>query len=176
MTINTSRKQVPASAKTLSAIISKQLTTCRLLNFGCGKWPELTEQYLQSKIKNLIVDNYDPNSSSEAVIKTLPRDYQCEVVLCANVLNVLDDDQLRDCIVQLRRIPFALCVIQIYEGNKSGNGKKTRDGFQRNARTPVYLQHIKSIFDDDYTIKKRKNTIYIAASLHREAAFFLAKI
>ncbi|MCC4224948.1 MAG: hypothetical protein AAGJ90_18185 [Pseudomonadota bacterium] len=73
MTLQTSRKQVPASAKRLSRLAPKWSYANNILNFGCGKFPDLTEEYLTNYHKQIMtVTHYDPNSKAKGVVNNTP--------------------------------------------------------------------------------------------------------
>lgn len=149
MTIKTSRKQVPACAKMLDKLAPNWRYANRVLNFGCGLYPELTENYF-TRFHNQVnhVANYDPNSEATNVVTgidaiTEDKD-RFDVVLCANVLNVCED--IDDVLLDLARVDFDCAVIQIYEGNGTGVGGKTRDGYQRNQRVNDYIVKVQQYF------------------------------
>ncbi|CAH0543011.1 hypothetical protein [Vibrio marisflavi] len=147
MTFKISRKQVPASARLLPALAPNWGYANHFLNYGCGKYPELTEHYLNNRFMQIqSVTNYDPNSHAEGVvndINELKNQRYC-VALCANVLNVCED--LEAVLADLAQIDFDCCVIQIYEGDRTGVGKPTRDGYQRNEVVADYVHAIRSNF------------------------------
>jgi hypothetical protein len=68
--------------------------------------------------------------------------------ICSNVLNVINDDEtIRTIAHQLESSQKAL--VTVYEGNKSGQGKATTKGFQRNLKTKEYLK-----FFNNATVKE----------------------
>ncbi|MCK8113148.1 hypothetical protein [Vibrio sp. 2CM40D] len=163
MTLQTSRKQVPASAKRLSRLAPNWSYANNILNFGCGKFPDLTEEYLTNYHKQIMtVTHYDPNSkgvvNNIAEIDSSKRRF-C-VMLCADVLNVCKD--LDAAIADMAKIDFDCAVIQIYEGNRSGKGRKTRDGYQRNEPVSAYLPILTNNFHKfDVTLHRSDKCITI---------------
>ncbi|EOX4805168.1 hypothetical protein [Vibrio sp. Vb1337] len=165
MTLQTSRKQVPASAKRLSRLAPNWSYANNILNFGCGKSPDLTEEYLTNYHKQIMtVTHYDPNSKAKGVVNNIAEIDSSKrrfcVMLCADVLNVCKD--LDAAIADMAKIDFDCAVIQIYEGNRSGKGRKTRDGYQRNEPVSAYLPILMSNFHKfDVTLHRSDKCITI---------------
>ena len=119
-----------------------------IINFGCGRYPELIED----KFSDNSVISYDPlyDGVNSFVLTTEQELYHTAsylggngVVMCANVLNVLTDDLLALVIGQLKTLCKSGAVVNvgIYEGDKSGNGNPTKKGYQRNERAKEYIKH-----------------------------------
>ncbi|EGQ8153749.1 hypothetical protein QPB21_003944 [Vibrio alginolyticus] len=165
MALQTSRKQVPVSAKHLSRLAPNWSYANNILNFGCGKFPELTEEYLTNYHKQIMmVTHYDPNSKAKGVVSNIVEIDSSKrrfcVMLCANVLNECKD--LDAVIADMAKIDFDCAVIQIYEGNRSGKGRKTRDGYQRNEPVSAYLPILTSNFHKfDVTLHRSDKCITI---------------
>lgn len=167
MTLKTSRKQVPAAAKVLHKLAGNWQFANHVLNFGCGRFPDLTKEYLTNYHNQVMsVTSYDPNNEDDqdvvTDIKLIDREVRrFDVVLCANVLNVCKD--LDAALLDLQRIDFDTAVIQIYEGNRSGKGRKTRDGYQRNELVADYMQKVLQYFYQfDVTLHRSHKAIVIA--------------
>jgi hypothetical protein len=117
------------------------------------------------------VTNYDPNyikdsnKATEADAKVLTELYDVRqqrycVAICANVLNVCKD--LDAVLSDLAQVDFDCCVIQIYEGNRTAKGRKTRDGYQRNAPVADYMEAILQHFHRfDVTLHRAAKCITI---------------
>lgn len=75
-----------------------------------------------------------------------------DIVFCCNVLNVVEDVQR--VVDQLKDIETKILVIQIYEGDKSGEGKVTRDGFQQNKKAEWYMSSL-----DQLGVCERKGNV-----------------
>tara|TARA_Y100001956_G_C4070291_1_gene163608 strand:+ start:19 stop:513 length:495 start_codon:yes stop_codon:yes gene_type:complete len=152
--IKTSRKQI---AKII--INNKEkLKDSVWLNFGCGKYSDLTYNLLNGFHYDPFltnVNNYNFNDINKIPCKRF--DY----VVCANVLNVLQDDSLLNTLLTLESLNTDSYLISIYEGDKTGNGKITKHGtYQRNDKTINYLTTIENVFTD-YVINIKSNEIYI---------------
>ncbi len=166
MTLKTSRKQVPAAAKVLHKLAGNWQFANHVLNFGCGRFPDLTKEYLTNYHNQVIsVTSYDPNNAEDEDVITdislIDREVRrFDVVLCANVLNVCKD--LDSALLDLQRIDFDTAVIQIYEGNRSGKGRNTRDGYQRNEVVAEYMPKVLQYFYQfDVTLHRGHKAIVI---------------
>ena len=61
-----------------------------------------------------------------------------------------------------------IVYIQIYEGDKSGIGKVTSKGYQRNLKSKYYLSFIENIFKD-YNIKCNGNIFEVFKEYDKES-------
>lgn len=114
-----------------------------VLDYGAGKYTRHIKEYVNSCGCGYYP--YDPYNQSEN-INTLALHWGVlhgyDTVYCCNVLNVIN---CKDIIFYICRDLMDLCnnggriIIQIYEGDKSGNGRKTKsDCYQRNEKTVSY--------------------------------------
>lgn len=149
----TSIKQIPAVVKSTlfdklvnSAFVNSGVNPS-ILNYGCGKYPELSEAYLLDKFPSVEVSNYDPYNQPQDVNKA-SMDKVYDLTVAANVLNVINSDAaLYAAIVNMAshtRI-YGRIIISVYEGDKTGVGKLTMhgDSFQRNLPTEGYMSLIR---------------------------------
>lgn len=165
MTLQTSQRQAPASAKCLSKLAPNWSYAKSILNFGYGKLPDLTGEYSTNYYKRILtVTHFDPSSKAKGVVNNIAEIDSSKrrfcVMLCANVLNMHKD--LDAAIADMAKIDFDCAVIQIYEGNRSGKGRKTRDGYQRNEPVSAYLPILTSNFHKfDVTLHRSDKCITI---------------
>ena len=146
---NTSIKQVPAMTKKLIAA-ERIIAGDRVFDYGCGKWPELSHAVMPY---NTMYYPYDPwHQPSWITDVILHHAEECNIVLCNNVLNVLEDfSQIFPAMLWMFKSP--IFYFSIYEGNKSGIGKKTSKGYQRNEKKAVYEERLGRFF---HNVKKYK--------------------
>lgn len=141
----TSRNQLPAGAKKISW--EKGYVN---FDFGAGKFNKLTE-YLKGKgVYNLRYDPYNlPAEHNDKVLK-MARVRHINSLTCFNVLNVVKKKFrtmiIKHCYEILSKGGTA--YFQVYQGDKSGIGKRTRDGYQTNMKKSDYIAEIKEIFFD----------------------------
>lgn len=140
------RSKLPAVYR--KATLSR--TTPFVVDYGCGKFTDHIQSYLDGFGKNLYP--YDPYNQPDAVnLHTLDfirwaMDRQIEVdVICSNVLNVIDSDgEVSRICYQLEQIATTTggtAYVTVYEGDRSGVGRQTgRDQYQRNEPLREYLR------------------------------------
>lgn len=143
----TSLNQLPRVYKTkVFKELLKDVTT--IFDLGCGKYNKAKEFCESLGLTYLGYDKY--NRSPEENQKAFEGLKKAKKVLfiCSNVLNVINDDEtIRTIAHQLESSQKAL--VTVYEGNKSGQGKVTTKGFQRNLKTKEYLK-----FFNNATVKE----------------------
>lgn len=117
-----------------------------VLDFGAGR-PEsqaLSANWLESL--GACYEAFDPYWASEFHNRrVMLRRY--DVVLCSNVLNVINSGDamaaaVRLCVSALE--PGGTAFFRVYEGDGTGNGRETAKGYQRNQKTAFYVSVIQS--------------------------------
>lgn len=163
---NTSRVQIPGLHKT--PIAKAACMNSHVLDYGAGLSHELArEQVLQNGA--ISYEWYDPYWNSNAGNGHALLSGPYDVVLCANVLNVINDDEsmyqaVYQMLAHVRHDEQGngVVLITVYEGDKSGQGRITRDGYQRNLRASAYVDMLQARFDSDYAPEKPAITVYRA--------------
>lgn len=140
------RSKLPAVYR--KATLSR--TTPFVVDYGCGKYTDHIQSALKEQCK--VLYPFDPYNQSEAVNKHTwdfilwaKRNHIEVDVVCSNVLNVIDGDDV------VSRIAYTLediatttggtAYITVYEGDRSCVGRPTgRDQYQRNAPLRDYLR------------------------------------
>ena len=79
-----------------------------------------------------------------------------DVVVLSNVLNVIEIESSRRYILKMVSLYAPMVYISVYEGDRSGKGGKTRDGWQENRKLASYLEEIYNSFD---TVTKHGNLL-----------------
>lgn len=149
----TSIKQIPALVKStlFDKLVNSAFTNSSaepsILNFGAGKYPELTADFLREKFPGVTVSSYDPYNLDKKTNEA-SMDNVYDLVVCANVLNVIHSDAaLYAAVVNMasHTCVYGRIVIGVYEGDKSGVGKLTQNGesYQRNLPVSAYLPIIR---------------------------------
>lgn len=119
-----------------------------VLDYGCGRYVNHLQNFVNCR--GCGWKGYDPfNYPTE-----IPGYEHFDVVICSNVLNVIDSDFVVDEILSelaWRCRATGRCYISIYEGDRTGNGRPTKaDCYQRNQKTRDYLpmiyRHFKSCY------------------------------
>lgn len=135
-----------------------------ILDYGGGKY-DTTTAYLRKKgIENLV---YDPFNRTELhnlyVLNRLMELNGTSCSVCANVLCVIyEDSVIIDILKKLYRHTRkdGLILIQIYEGDKTGVGKETSKGYQRNQKTIDYFPLVYQVFSEK-NVSRKSNLIII---------------
>lgn len=125
-----------------------------ILDYGGGKY-DTNKEYMATKGVKLMV--FDPfNRSKTHNMQVLKRTKNgVDYIVCSNVLNVIAEPEIiHDVIENIRQLAGkkAKVIFAIYEGDKTGKGKVTTKGYQRNQKTTDYLNIINNYFN--YTHKK----------------------
>lgn len=109
-----------------------------LLDYGCGKYTEHINSFVGEK--KGIYHGYDkynhPSNLNDLALACSP-----DIIVCSNVLCVIKEDEIiQNIIFNLLsyNVPVAFTV---YEGDKSGIGKPTTKGYQRNQPLGDYCLH-----------------------------------
>ena len=138
-----------------------------VIDFGCGRIE--TQRLISKKLKEHNIAQFYPyDPYHKCMVSKKQYEYNAydpdrnKVVVCSNVLNVInDDDILQKIIAALCNIIVARdskgiyrmqpCYITVYEGDKSGVGRLTKkDCWQRNERLPVYLDKFNNYIKTKY--------------------------
>lgn len=131
----------------------------RVLDYGGGKYDTATEFMAK---KGVSVQVYDPfNRTPEHNRMVLKRfmNKAPDVIVCANVLNVIKEPEIIVDIVQnIKRLAGrnTKVLISVYERDKTGIGVRTDKGWQRNERAEEYGKFILPYF----TFAFRKGNVW----------------
>ena len=129
----------------------------KLLDYGCGRQVDHLIKYATER--GCPWFGYDRFNRSEAenheALECFAENSSARrIVVCSNVLNVIDSDDVVKGIAGFLiacAISGMVVMVTVYEGNKSGIGRATKaDCFQRNQKIVDYLKY----FDKSFTIKK----------------------
>ena len=144
----TSLNQVPALAKFLG-----DLEGVTLLDYGCGRFHKF-EQFVTERGGTFFgYDKYWKSADeNELALNCMP-----DIVTCANVLNVIFEEHIIEEIVQALASYQTLTIVQVYEGDKSGEGKGTSKGYQRHQRALCY----QPLLEQYFTSVIRKGNVFI---------------
>lgn len=145
---NTSLNQIPKAIK-----IEEFQSDDVILDWGCGGYDK-TKTYIESFGATYF--GYDPYWKSDEENK---KALNCcpTKIFCCNVLNVIMEDEIIEDILWHLSVFRIGVVIQVYEGDKTGVGKPTTKGYQRNWKSDQYLPLLKLYFQN---VKKKGNIFY----------------
>ncbi len=144
----TSRNQVPA-------LFRRVPLTGINLDIGGGRFDRVEEEY-GAVFTNLVYDPYNrTDEHNDRVLRLADRGI--DSVTIANVLNVLKTDEEIQDVLRLAASYEVPIFVSVYEGDKTGILKRTRDGWQRNARTGLYVPVVREVRPGAYL---KKGVIY----------------
>ena len=160
MVTNTIEKQKYDSALTsintlngiYKQIVGKYPRATTILDIGCGKYDTNMNFATEHDFIWFGIDPY--NRTEEYNNGTIETMYDwCnapDIIMCNNVLNVLESKNVIDSVLK-QVYDYAgdntNIYITIYEGNKSGIGKVTTKGYQRNEKVSKYVDYICDFFE-----------------------------
>lgn len=164
----TSLKQIPAlfkSAPFEAAAKNTATKTRAVLNYGAGRYPELTADFVRNRY-GISVHAYDKyNLPDEMNADTLSfADYP--IVCVANVLNVIDNDFAAELAINNAVSHMAydgVTLVTVYEGNGTGIGTYTMNGesYQRNVKTADFVQLIQEWLEYRWNVTQKGKVIII---------------
>lgn len=134
-----------------------------ILDYGAGKSAELAKNWFAPIGGSYTA--YDPYNIPGSSTALAIMDY--DIVLCSNVLNVINDiDAMRHAI---RNILFHLAhdgtaFFKVYEGNKSCIGQRTAKGWQQNKPTEYYYWKIYEEAQNFHNVSVKKHGKIIIVS------------
>lgn len=119
-----------------------------ILDYGGGKYDSNAVYMKEKGCKLYVYDKFNRSDShNENVIKKMlnnPPDY----LVCSNVLNVIYENEIiMEILEDIQKYKATKIFFAIYEGNKSGIGKETSKGWQRNEKTSAYISIIDRYFN-----------------------------
>lgn len=137
-----------------------------VLDYGGGKFDKATEYMKDKGVLNLVYDPFNRKASHNNEVLSYLAEYGgADSVICANVLNVIqEDDVVKKVLKDLDKYckSGGKIYICVYEGNKSGDGKNDdkRKSYQRNMKTKGYLPIIEEMYPN-YNISIRNNIVEV---------------
>ena len=107
-----------------------------VIDYGCGKYFDnynLPDNYV----------GYDPyNKPNDELLNK-----KYDIALCSNVLNVIMEKDVRSSLLRKLKDLASTVFITVYEGDKSGNGKISKnDCYQLNRKRCDYIPELVDVF------------------------------
>lgn len=121
----------------------------RNVDIGAGRFDKATQFLADIGVENIPFDPVNRDGETNRRAAESVRANPADTATVHNVLNVIDNDSVMEGIVNqaARAIKKnGSAIFTIYEGNRSGVGARTRDGYQRNAKARSYEPTIKKFF------------------------------
>ena len=145
----------PASAKTsLNQIPALHKFTSSLglsvFDFGAGKKGKIDEFYANLGIKYLPFDPFNRDHQENVSSFDYLFKEGVDIIVCANVLNVIEDDHLLSVVHQLLDASMqshkGICFVSVYHKSSLSKNRKVGDHFQRNEPICWYVPRLKKVF------------------------------
>ena len=132
----------------------------RVLDYGGGKYDTATEYMASKGVKVSVYDPFNRTAEHNRSVIARFKNNPPNIIICANVLNVIAEDMIvLDVIRKIRNLAGfnTLVLFSVYEGDKSGKGKPTIKGYQRNEPAKAYFNMISHYFSD---VTRKGNIFY----------------
>jgi hypothetical protein len=151
-TITSEKTSINTLNKAYKLIKDKYPIASLIFDYGCGKYNTNKDFAEECGYE---WQGYDPYNRTEdeniACIRRLGQyPMYPEAIMCNNVLNVLENSNIINnvlCDISHYAGKDTDIYITIYEGDKSGVGKVTNKGYQRNEKLIKYKDYINEWFD-----------------------------
>lgn len=146
----TSRRQVPALHRALIRA-GKWRTGDWNLDVGGGRFDDASDALREAAVTNAVYDPYNRTKGhNEAVLER--ESYDTATV--ANVLNVIAERDVRLEVLRVAAERAATVYVTVYEGDKTYEGKPTRDGWQENRPLESYVvDECREIFHSVFVLR-----------------------
>lgn len=154
------------SINTISKVYKTMLLNkgMEILDYGGGRFNANTEYLALHGVTCLVYDPYNRSQvHNETVLNHFLKKGGSSLIVCANVLNVIKEDNIiLDILNHIKDLlkTNGKIYIQIYEGLGNGNSKETTKGYQRHKKTKDYISFVEEVFAE-YKITKKGNIITI---------------
>ena len=145
----------PASAKTsinqIPALHKFTLTLAlSTFDFGAGKKGKIDDLYAPKPFRYIAYDPFNRTQSENSRSITEFYDDPTDIVTCANVLNVIEDDHLGEVIAKLYSFTFEtnkqVCFVSVYHNSRLAKNRKVGNHFQRNEPIQWYIPYLERYF------------------------------
>lgn len=112
-----------------------------VLDYGCGKYTD----HIKEKMQEVGCEwfGYDKFNQPEDVneVTEMRMKDGFDIGICANVLNVIDSDEIIENIINEIKDCCKTAIFYIFEGDETGQGGETRkDCYQRNEKVDAYVE------------------------------------
>lgn len=152
----TCRKQIPAVMNMIPTNIWLRLDT--VVDYGGGKYDDVTELLATMGIRCFVYDPFNRSEAHNAFVKETLDRVPADACFLSNVLNVIREPEERlKALEQIKKWTgmgmergpidkLGYVFITVYDGNGTGRGRKTRDGWQNNRTLKSYLPEVRKVF------------------------------
>jgi len=154
-TAKSSLGQLPA----LHKYLLEQRSFFSVFDFGAGKYGKTDQAYAETNLAYYPYDPYNRDAASNEHNVQCLKWGHCSILACANVLNVVPDEDLQLVINKLYDFTTwtkqKTCYVSVYYNRDLEQDRSTSyGGYQRNKPLAWYIPKLEGFFD---SVKKEKN-------------------
>ena len=145
----TARNILPAIFRKVDKVVGWQ-TGDRNIDYGGGPYSKLTMALADKGVDNLVYDPHHKSAEHNLEVLMSCNLNPADTATLSNVLNVIPNLKVRlEVIREVKSLlsDGGMLFVTVYEGDRSGKGKKTRDGWQENRRLNTYRKELSRVFD-----------------------------
>lgn len=116
-----------------------------VLDYGGGRYDLGKEYMARHGVDVHVYDPYNRTPSHNSAVLRRFKNKRPDFVVCSNVLNVIKEDGvIRDVVKNIRSLcgKDTVAIFSVYEGDRTGIGRPTSKGYQRNQPTRDYERYM----------------------------------
>ena len=165
------KHKVPALVRAFAKVCEDTKTTdLDILDYGGGKYDTATEYLAKFGLRNHI---YDPYNRTPEENKAALENWEYDVVLLSNVLNVIAEPGVRNHILHeiYDHLSYGgLLLVKVYEGNRSGimTVNEKNNSCQLNKKLSEYIPELVHVFGENFVIRRTVNGVQIILAMSGE--------
>lgn len=121
----------------------------RVVDIGGGRFDNAIEDLAKQDVELHVYDPFNRTPEHNRSVKELVADGGADVAVSNNTLNVIQEPENIKRVVQQAENaikPGDKAYFTVYVGDKSGKGKQTSKGWQRNEPTSAYVSRVEEVF------------------------------
>lgn len=121
----------------------------KVVDIGGGRFDNAVESLKKEGVDLKVYDPFNRSSAHNQKVADAVRGGQADAAVNNNVLNVIKERENQLLVVEQAHDAVKAegkAYFSVYEGNKSGTGKATKQGFQHNKKVSEYVELIEEVF------------------------------
>ena len=126
-------------------------SSTNVVDIGGGRFDNAVEDLAKQDVELQVYDPFNRTPDHNNVVKELVADGGADVAVSNNTLNVIKEPKnIKRVIQQAENAikPGDKAYFTVYAGDKSGKGKTTSKGYQRNEPTSAYVSRVEEVFGE----------------------------
>lgn len=121
----------------------------KVVDIGGGRFDNAVESLKKEGVDLKVYDPFNRSSAHNQKVADAVKGGQADAAVNNNVLNVIKERENQLLVVEQSHDAVKAegkAYFSVYEGNKSGTGKATKQGFQHNKKVSEYVELIEEVF------------------------------